>query len=212
MAGEADGMSSGPRRFVFGIGLNKTGTSSVHEALRILGYRSQHWGGPQARALVRQAMAEGKPMLHYLDPELEAVFDLEEVTYNFELADAQYPGARFILTVRDLEGWVESRRRHVESNRLAKAAGKYHGPFLEIDVDAWVADYLAHAERVRDHFRGRPNDLLELDIAAGDGWEPLCEFLGHEVPGVPFPAQNRYAPWSGTARGRTRTPAPGQPR
>jgi hypothetical protein len=207
MAGEAGAMSSG-RRLVFGIGLNKTGTSSLHEALRILGYRSLHWGGPQARALVRKAMEEGKPMLHYLDPDLEAVLDLEEVTYNFGLADAQYPGARFILTVRDLESWVESRRRHVESNRRAKAAGKYSGPFLEIDVDAWVADYRAHIERVRDHFRGRPSELLEIDLAAGDGWEPLCEFLGHEIPGVPFPAQNRYAPWNGRARGHPRTPAP----
>jgi hypothetical protein len=204
-------MSSG-RRFVFGIGLNKTGTSSLHEALQILGYRTLHWGGPHARSLVRKAMAEDKPMLHYLDPELEAVLDLEEVTYNFQLADAQYPGARFILTVRDLDSWVESRRRHVENNRRAKAAGRYRGPFLEIDVEAWVTDYLTHTGRVRDHFEGRPQDLLELDIAVGEGWEPLCAFLGHDVPEVPFPAQNRYAPWSGAARGRLRMPAPEQRR
>ena len=29
---------------VFGIGLNKTGTSSLHRALELLGYRSLHWG------------------------------------------------------------------------------------------------------------------------------------------------------------------------
>jgi len=202
-------MSSERRRFVFGIGLNKTGTTSLHEALQTLGYRSLHWGGPQARSLVRRAMAEGRPMLHYLDRELEAVCDLEEVTYNFQLADAQYPGARFILTVRDLEAWIESRCRHVESNRAAKAAGKYHGSFLEIDVDAWRADYLNHTERVREHFRDRPDDLLELDVAAGNGWGPLCAFLGHEVPEAPFPSQNRYAPWSGAARGPAPTPAPG---
>jgi Sulfotransferase domain len=30
---------------VFGIGLNKSGTSSLHEALTLLGYNSLHHGG-----------------------------------------------------------------------------------------------------------------------------------------------------------------------
>ena len=37
---------------VFGIGLNKTGTTSLHKALTILGYESLHWGGPAIRRLV----------------------------------------------------------------------------------------------------------------------------------------------------------------
>ena len=32
------------RAKVFGIGLNKTGTISLHHALEQLGYRSLHWG------------------------------------------------------------------------------------------------------------------------------------------------------------------------
>jgi hypothetical protein len=192
-------MTSAGRRLVFGIGLNKTGTSSLHRALTLLGYRSQHWGGPEARALVRRAMAEGKPLLHYLDPELEAVCDLEEVTYSFELADAAYPNARFILTVRDLDSWVDSRRRHVEKNRERKAAGAYGGKFLDVDVDGWIADYRAHEARVRAHFAGRPDDFLALDITGGHGWNPLCTFLGLPVPDMPFPSENRYKPWPSSA-------------
>ena len=33
--------------------------------------------------------------------------------------------------------------------------------------------------------------LLEMDIAAGDGWEKLCAFLGRDVPDQPFPHLNK---------------------
>jgi hypothetical protein len=195
---------------IFCVGLNKTGTMSLHAALTMLGYRSLHWGGPETRALVRRAIAEGRPMLDHLDPELEAISDLEEVTYNFELADREYPGSRFILTVRDLDDWLDSRRRHVLRNREAKAAGKYGGPFLEIEVEAWTSDYRSHERRVRDYFAARPDDLLILDIAGGDGWRPLCEFLGKPVPDAPFPNRNRDRPWteSDGARGYSPPPEP----
>jgi hypothetical protein len=194
-------MTSAPQR-IFGIGLNKTGTLTLHAAVSTLGYRSLHWGGPDARAKVRRALSEGKPLLRYLDPQPEAVTDLEEVTYNFDLADRQYPGSRFILTVRDLDEWVDSRRRHVEKNRRAKAEGKYHGHFLEVDTERWVADYRRHTQRVRAYFADRPDDLLIFDVAGGDGWEPLCAFLALPVPDVPFPTENRYRPWGESAGDR----------
>jgi hypothetical protein len=102
--------------------------------------------------------------------------------------------------VRELDEWVDSRRRHVERNRRAKADGRYHGPFLEIDVDAWVADYRSHETRVRAYFAARPDDLLVLDIAGGDRWQPLCSFLGRDLPDEPFPSINRF-PRSGSRTG-----------
>ena len=46
-------------------------------------------------------MDERKPMLSYLDPEPDAISDVLVVTYYFYLADLQYPGSKFILTLRD---------------------------------------------------------------------------------------------------------------
>jgi hypothetical protein len=37
------------------------------------------------------------------------------------------------------------------------------------------------------HFADRPDALLALDLGAGDGWGPLCAFLGRGEPSVPFP-------------------------
>jgi hypothetical protein len=181
---------------VFCIGLSKTGTRSLHDALQLLGLRSVHWGGPdlrtavqrgpEIRAAVERALHDGRPLLSGLE-EADAYSDIHSLSVNFDVLDQQYPGSRFILTVRDLDEWIDSRRRHVEANIARKERGEYEGSFLTIDPDAWRAEAIEHEARVRSHFSDRPQDLLVLDIAAGDGWEMLCPFLGLPVPSEPFP-------------------------
>ena len=46
--------------------------------------------------------------------------------------------------------------------------------------------FLAHNEHVR---KTVPKEKL-LDFNPGDGWRPLCEFLGKDVPNGPFPRLN----------------------
>ena len=181
---------------VFCIGLSKTGTRSLHDALQALGLRSVHWGGPDLRAAVQRgpeinaaverALAEGRPLLDDLE-DADAYSDILALSRRFDVLDRQYPGSRFILTVRDLDEWLDSRQRHVEANVAMRARGEYDGTFLEVDREGWRAEALAHERRVRDHFAERPGDLLVLDIAAGHGWAELCPFLGVEVPHQPFP-------------------------
>jgi hypothetical protein len=177
---------------VFGIGLNKTGTSSLHRAMELLGYESLHWGGPPVRQLVEASLAAGEPLLTRLDQRYDAFSDILPLTQNFDLLDRQYPGSHFVLTVRPLEDWLDSRRRHVERNIRRKAAGEYHGTFLVVDEEAWRAEWDAHLARVRAHFGQRP-DFLELDITAGEGWAPLCELLDVPEPPAPFPWENQGA-------------------
>lgn len=185
---EGDGGPGRPR--IFGIGLNKTGTTSFHEALTTLGFESLHWGGPTVRQLVEAALAAGEPLLSRLDPRFDAFSDVLPLATNFELLDRQYPGSRFVLTVRPVDEWVRSRRQHVENNIRRREAGLYHGNFLEVDEDGWRAEWAEHMGRVRSYFAGR-DDFLELDITAGQGWPPLCRFLGVPAPSTPFPWRNR---------------------
>ena len=49
--------------------------------------------------------------------------------------------------------------------------------------------YKDHVEEVRSLVE--PGRLLEYKIT--DGWGPLCEFLGEEVPDTPFPRGNDMA-------------------
>jgi hypothetical protein len=48
-----------------------------------------------------------------------------------------------------------------------------------------------HEAAVRAHFADRPDDLLVMNLEAGDGWRELCAFLGAPVPAEPFPTRNK---------------------
>jgi hypothetical protein len=177
---------------IFCIGLNKTGTISLHEALEKLGFRSLHWGPPEARQQIARAKADGRPLVDDLVG-YDAFSDIWLLSHNFDLLDRQYPGSKFILTTRELGGWLVSRRRHVERNLARKEEGKYSGTFLEVDEDAWTEQYHKHHARVHKYFAHRPDDLLVMNITAGDGYELLCPFLGLPVRQEAFPWRHRLA-------------------
>jgi hypothetical protein len=180
---------------VFCIGLNKTATSSFHEAMGILGLRSLHgggpdWGGDKVNRAVRDALQEGRPLLSGIDPAFDAFSDIGSLARHFDLLDQQYPGSRFVLTVRPIDQWIESRRRHVERNVRRREAGEYKGKFLVVNEDGWRKEWHRHVDRVGRHFAGR-DDFLEVDLTAGVGWDPLCKLLDLPEPSVPFPWANR---------------------
>jgi glycosyltransferase involved in cell wall biosynthesis len=182
---------SGPDRpRVFCIGLNKTGTSSFHAAMEIFGLTSLHWGGPKINRAVREALDGGRPLLSGLDPRFDAFSDVGLLSTHFDLLDRQYPGSRFVLTVRPVQKWIDSRRRHVERNIARRALGDYDGTFLTVDEELWREQWERQVGRARRHFEGR-RDFLEADLTAGGGWRPLCELLDVPEPTDPFPWANR---------------------
>jgi hypothetical protein len=173
---------------IFCIGFNRTGTISLHRALEVLGFRSLHWGGPETRRQIERAMAEDRPLVDDF-PEYDAFSDIWVLSDNFDVLDRQYPESRFILTTRGLESWLDSRRHHVEKNIVHKKQGRYSGTFLTVDINAWTSQYHAHHSRVQKHFERRPDDLLVMNIPAGDGYDVLCPFLG-------LPARDEQFPWN----------------
>jgi hypothetical protein len=49
-------------------------------------------------------------------------------------------------------------------------------------------------ERYRRHYaeiRCAVDEERLLEFRLEDGWEPLCQFLGKEMPDVPFPVKNK---------------------
>jgi hypothetical protein len=166
------------KRKVFGVELSKTGTASLNEALNILGIRSIHM--PRAEYLKEKE--KGVPYFSTL--KRYSGFTDFPCWLIYEELDRLYPGSKFILTVRDPEAWLESRRKHYQ-RRLDE------GVKMNWDVsDDSVKEMIEHNERVVRYFKGRPGDLLVLDITSGEGWEKLCHFLGKKVPDVPFPRKN----------------------
>ena len=178
------------RPLIFGIGLGKTGTSSLHRALTILGFRSVHNGGAPIRDGVQRAIDEGAPLLSYLEPELDAFSDIPLLSQRFQRLDEQYPGSRFILTTRPRDDWLDSRRRHVQRNIAMKKAGQYDGTLIEVEEPKWTKHWDQHTASVLSYFSGRA-DFLEMDIAAAPSWGPLCKLLARPTPPKPFPWANR---------------------
>ena len=132
---------------------------------------------------------------------LDAVTD-SPIAATFEALDSGYPGSKFILTTREKESWLRSYSSlwaQVGPN-LRENAHRPHARYIfafnrqlygvaDMDEELFARGYDQHLRRVREHFRDRPEDLLTVDLCAGAGWDPLCEFLGLPVPDLSFPSE-----------------------
>ncbi|MEO7387048.1 MAG: sulfotransferase family protein [Gammaproteobacteria bacterium] len=181
---------------IFNIGLNRAGTTSLTEALCLLGIRAVHHKheGTRLYDIMRTNVQARRRVLEGLDM-YDAFSDFAGRDF-YRFLDRQYPYSRFILTTRDLESWLDSRERKVEKNLTSP---HYHYSFRKVDREGWVKhreEYLADLDR---YFEKRKSDLLIINIPDGDGWEKLCPFLGVPIPDLPFPFRNRLAPEAATA-------------
>ncbi len=175
---------------IFGIGLSKTGTSSLARALEILGYRVKDYPG-----IERYVPGD----VNCIDPLLleryDALTDTPIPSFYREL-DLAYPGSKFILTVRERESWLKSCQKQFTEKLAAKQNEAHNRLFLDLygttvfNAEKFSAGYDRFVAGVMEYFRDRPQDLLILDIAGGEGWEKLCSFLGKPIPDIPFPKAN----------------------
>lgn len=175
---------------IFGIGLSKTGTTSLAHALEILGYKTRDYPG-----LVHYSPGDLTSIDASLLEAYDALTDTPIPSFYREL-DVKYPDAKFILTIRDAEGWLKSCKKQF-TQKLADKQNEAHTQlFMDLygcavyDEQRFRAGYDQFVDGVQEHFRGRSDKLLIMNVAAGDGWETLCPFLNKSVPDIPFPKAN----------------------
>jgi hypothetical protein len=173
---------------VFCIGFHKTGTTSMAAALRILGYRVKGSFGARDPRIAETAVRRATRLAARYD-----AFQDNPWPLVFREMDERFPGSKFILTVRDPDSWIASQLDHFGPRDNAMRRWIYGAGTPRGNEEAYVARMLRHEAEVREHFAGRPGDLLVLNLADGEGWEPLCRFLGKEIPDVPFPRRNDAA-------------------
>lgn len=89
----------------------------------------------------------------------------DDYIFLYKILDIQYPGSKFILTVRDIECWLESRTKHVIRNRDNRS---YKGGWVNIDKEAWRFIWSKHVKDVKKYFHGRRSDLLIIDVSIGN--------------------------------------------
>jgi hypothetical protein len=137
-----------------------------------------------------EAAADGHPDWEAIFDGYNSTVDWPNATFYRELA-AVYPDAKVILTERDPEDWWTSTQATIFNNLVdgddaqtdpwKRMVGKVVGDLFERrmhDKDKCIAVYKAHNAKVREVI---PPERLLVYYAA-DGWAPLCEFLGVDVP------------------------------
>lgn len=193
---------------IFCIGFYKTGTTTLFEALKLLGYRTvngdkpgSYPGADDGATLIRQIDA-GDFRLPTFD-----LFDAFTDNPYFRIwreIHAQFPDARYILTVRDEQRWIDSCVRFYRNRRIRPMRvwmfGQHADPSRSsASRQAWLDAYRAHNAAVREFFAGSPSDrFMELDLIARPRWDELCRFLARPVPALPFPHANPTgtdSPW-----------------
>jgi hypothetical protein len=192
---------------IFGIGFYKTGTTTLYDALRTLGYNTVNGDKPGSYP----GADDGATLTRRIDagdfrlPTFE-MFDAFTDNPYFRIwreIYAFYPEARYILTVRDEEQWIASCVKFFRHRRIRPMRVWMFGPQANPARDAasrqaWLEAYRAHNAAVRAHFAGRPQQFLEFDPTRETSWIRLCAFLGAPVPDVPWPHANPTrldAPW-----------------
>ena len=177
---------------IIGVGFQKTGTSTLREALKILGYKVKDCS---PRMLTPILKGNYKKILRTLEP-YDAIEDTPWYLIYKEL-DERIPGSKFILTIRDEESWYNSVSWHIGELRSAihewvYGAGK---GLPKYDKANTLKVYNNHNKEVLEYFKDRPEDLLVLDFTKGDNrWDELCKFLGKDIPDEPFPYANNRKP------------------
>jgi len=199
---------------VIGAGFGRTGTMSLKYALEQLGFgpcyhmieTREH---PEHDALWL-ALARGQSEdWHAILDGYAASVDWPAIMIWKELA-AAYPQAKVILTVRDPERWYESASNTIFARMREFAEALARDDAESIDparhahmrmVNAVVVDKTFGGNLDRDHavqvFNAHNDEVLRtipperlLVYEAGQGWEPLCTFLGVPVPETPYPKVN----------------------
>lgn len=178
---------------IFGIGFQRTGTTSLAKAFEIFGFDTFHFeSGDKARDIWEEMKKYGS------SPMLERYYALcdSPIPILYQQLDKAYPNSKFILTVREECGWLSSIQwlfsyKNPErwtwdkwpiSNRLHEVM---YGR-CDFNKKAMLSAYRKHNKEVIEYFEHRPNDLLVIETNE-PSLEKLAKFLGQTVPEVPYP-------------------------
>lgn len=165
---------------IFCIGYQKTGTTSLGKALKMLGYKHSSFDHKVYMKLYKRDRN-----IYKILQDASKFDSFDDMPWSKEdmipLLDKIFPNSKFIYLHRDEESWKSS---------LNKWHFKKFGQYP--DIDDRLIEYRNHREFVMNYFQDRMGkDLIILDINDAHGFEKLSEFLGKEAPMRNFPHLNK---------------------
>ncbi|KAK2794273.1 hypothetical protein FQN52_008631 [Onygenales sp. PD_12] len=141
--------------------------------------------------------------------EFGVISDFPAIGFSEEFIE-MYPEAKVILVDRDIDKWFHSFNTQIISAVYARTVQfmlHYVEPFIKtrtvttmLKMEQGMFNFSNRAEfenNARDTYRKHYANVRRLvpkgrllEYKLGSGWEPLCEFLGKEVPDGEFPFKN----------------------
>jgi hypothetical protein len=188
---------------VIGAGLGRTGTLSLKLALEHVGLGGCYHMS-EMLAHLREHLplwidaAKGNPAWDVIFSGYQSSCDYPGCSYWREIA-AHFPDAKVVLTVRDPDSWFESVSATIfsEEHRAQFEGNPAMEEFFALTVFRDVEPLLGDRARMVDFFNRWNQSVIDevpserlLVYRAGDGWGPLCDFLGVPVPPEPYPRVN----------------------
>jgi hypothetical protein len=202
---------------LIGAGLPRTATTTQKVALEMLGvgpcYHMRDLLMNMDHVPLWDEACEGRGPWDTLFDGYESTVDWPAAFFWRELIEV-YPDAKVLLSVRDHESWERSMRDTVWDIYFGHSL-MHHLSRARYQVDpewrAWIDLMTRMTWAGKGAFAGAYAERQQLMDAAErwnaevtrvvpaerllvwepkDGWEPLCEFLGVDVPGEPLPNVN----------------------
>jgi len=165
---------------IFCIGNPKTATTSLANALEIIGYKTVRlpfyttWKKKSKEEFIEKLQKSNYNAF------IDFPVGFEDL---YKKIHKMVPDAKFILTVRDKEKF---RKSYV--NHFKRSSWEIKDP-EELDKKI---DFLDKRNKdVIEFFKDKPSKLFVIDITKGEGWEKLCKFLNRPIPKLPFPHKNK---------------------
>ncbi|EDO33663.1 predicted protein, partial [Nematostella vectensis] len=192
-------------------GATKTGTKSMAKALRMLGYtvydiaeQLGEFADEWTDLIIEGKLPDFKSMFHDID----AITDYPG-SFFFEEILAAFPQAKVVLTVRDEDAWARSLSLEIAETAkmwsknsvlafLSPTFAKLKRISLIMET-AMCGNFTPKSTFIHRKFIHMHNNRVRINVpkdqllvfSVTQGWQPLCDFLGHAIPTPDFPHENK---------------------
>tara|TARA_B100000700_G_scaffold331776_1_gene468445 strand:- start:450 stop:2135 length:1686 start_codon:yes stop_codon:yes gene_type:complete len=153
------------KKKVYGIGLPRTGTTSLAKCLEILGFSGEGFC----------MLYQDRIYANCIDKKIEKKYNVDNSFFkNYKDVIQSNPDSKFILSTRDRKSW----NRSIKNFKLSVQT---------------IPDIIEYENEVIDFFNliGRSKDLLVLNLFNGESWDEVCNFINEPVPEEDFPIKRR---------------------
>lgn len=154
---------------IIGIGLGRTGTTSLAKAMQILGFTSVHCPFEVSAVDHVDFACDGVVV-----PSIDRILE-------------KHTNTKLIWTVRDKQSWLDSCSRFFatpKSEPLASIRLSLYGDTV-FNASTWSDAYDKNVELYNS--LSSKFDVLRFSPSSGEGWLELCSWLKRPIPKTPFP-------------------------